>query len=216
MTHRLAAALPLLLLAQACKVPPPADTAPPVAEPVAPLGWRSEAVPEDVARIEGVASAFAGALEAARKAGYSRQIEAEGKLLQPDASLPFPAPAPGSYLCRTLRFAPADRRTRAFTTYKPFFCYVGADERLFLTKQTGAERPSGYLWENGGARSLVFLGSIAMGAGDPAIPYGSDRGRDLVGLFERVGPLRFRLIVPRGENRLDVLELLPAPVQNEE
>ena len=41
---------------------------------------------------------------------------------------------------------------------------------------------------------------------------------DMAGIFERVGPLRFRLVVPRPQTGsiLEVLELTPAPVQSEE
>jgi hypothetical protein len=40
----------------------------------------------------------------------------------------------------------------------------------------------------------------------------------MAGVFERVGPLRYRLVVPkpRGLARLDVIELVPAAVQSEE
>ncbi len=121
-------------------------------------------------------------------------------------------------MCRTIRFAPPARRTPAFAAYKEFFCYVGAEDGLlFLAKQTGTEKPSGYLWDADSKKSLVFLGSMATGNVPPAA-YGVDRSRDLAGVLERVGPLRFRLVIPRdiSQGRLDILELAPAPVQIEE
>jgi hypothetical protein len=47
------------------------------------------------------------------------------------------------------------------------------------------------------------------------LSYGEDPSRNMAGVFERVGPLRYRLVVPkpRGLAKLDVIELVPAPVQ---
>ena len=48
----------------------------------------------------------------------------------------------------------------------------------------------------------------------PLSAYGDDRARDTIGLFERVGPFRYRLVLPwRGDNKLAVVELVPAPEQ---
>ena len=48
----------------------------------------------------------------------------------------------------------------------------------------------------------------------PLAAYGEDRARDTVGLFERVGPFRYRLALPwRGDNKLAVVEMVPAPEQ---
>jgi hypothetical protein len=205
------------LLLQGCQTPPPA---PPVVREVvkqeAP-NWRGEALPEDIGRIESVAAAWHSALDRARHAGFRRQIQAERKLLDDQVALPFPAPSPGSYMCRTIRFSAPGARTRAFLGFKPFFCYVGADgDKLYLAKQTGSDRPSGYLWKADNDTSLIFLGSISRGETEPPIPYGSDRARDLAGLFQRIGPLRFRLVLPREHGALDILELVPAAVQNDE
>ena len=211
--------LPLLLLACACQTKAKPVVAPPMVVAEANTGWRGEANPEDAARIESIGLAWQRALQNARRAGFSRQIQREGKLLVPTAGLPYPAPSPGSYMCRVVRLGPHSRRTSGFASFNPYFCFVGAgEERLFLTKQTGTERPSGYLWDSGIPRSMVFLGSIAMGAEDESVPYGQDRTRDAAGLFERIGPLRFRLVLVRDviEGRMDVIELVPADVQNEE
>jgi hypothetical protein len=63
---------------------------------------------------------------------------------------------------------------------------------------------------------MVFLGSLAPGRGAP-IAYGENRARDVAGLFERIGPFRFRLVIPARDAapRLDVFELVPAPNQGE-
>lgn len=194
--------------------PPPVAAAVEVAEEP---GWRRAASAEDVARIDAVASAWSVALDAARQAGFRRQIESEGPLLEPDAALPRPAPTPGSYMCRLIRFGGADSDARAFTAYPAFFCHVGvAGDRLSITKQTGSERPAGYLWEDGDRPRLVFLGSLALGSEEEPGAYGEGSERDMAGLFERVGPLRFRLVIPRPRTgaTLELFELVPAPVQH--
>ncbi|HWH23053.1 MAG TPA: DUF4893 domain-containing protein [Allosphingosinicella sp.] len=215
---RLYGGLLIALLLAGCQTRPPAPVDAPSTAPAAGAGWREEALPEHASRIERISEAWSRALGNARRAGFVRQIAAEGRLLDPAAGLPFPAPSPGSYMCRTIRFAPPRGKSRAFAAYRPFFCFVGAgEERLFLTKQTGSDRPSGYLWDSGSGRALVFLGSVPRGDAAEAGAYGQDEERDVVGLLERIGPLRFRLVIPRDVERgaIDVLELVPAPVQNE-
>jgi hypothetical protein len=65
---------------------------------------------------------------------------------------------------------------------------------------------------------MVFLGTFAAGEKDRPPNYGSVPQRDRIGVFERVGPLRFRLVTPAagGRHKLEVLELTPAPTQNDE
>jgi hypothetical protein len=182
-------------------------------------GWKSVARDEDVARIEALDAAWSEALDAARRGGFARQVQGEGPLLDPDAALPRAAPGPGSYMCRVIRIG-SEGRGAAYTAFKPFFCNVGVnEEQLSITKQTGSERPAGYLWEEKESSSrLVFLGSLALGTEDAPLAYGEDPTRDMAGVFERVGPFRYRLVIPRprGVSKLDVIELVPAPRQAEE
>ena len=189
-----------------------------VAEPE--TGWKSVASDEDVARIEALDAAWSEALGAARRAGFSRQVAKEGALLDPDAALPRAAPPPGSYLCRWIRLGPSEGKSGAYAAFKPFFCNVGVNnDQLSITKQTGSERPAGYLWEEeGSSKRLVFLGSLALGNEDAPLGYGEDPTRDMAGVFERVAPFRYRLVIPRprGTSKLDVIELVPSPRQAEE
>ena len=189
-----------------------------VAEPD--TGWKSVASDEDIARIGAMDAAWREALTAARQAGFARQIVKEGPLLDPAAALPRAAPAPGSYLCRVVRMGPSDGKGAAYTAFKPFFCNVGVNnDQLSITKQTGSERPAGYLWEEeGSSERLIFLGSLALGNEDAPLAYGEDPTRDMAGVFERVAAFRYRLVVPhpRRTSKLDVIELVPAPRQAEE
>jgi hypothetical protein len=118
-----------------------------------------------------------------------------------------------------IRIGQSQGRGAAYAAFKPFFCNVGVnEEQLSITKQTGSERPAGYLWEEQGRSSrLFFLGSLALGSEDAPLAYGDDPSRDMAGVFERVAPFRYRLVIPRprGISKLDVIELVPAPVQAE-
>jgi hypothetical protein len=176
--------------------------------------WRGVANREDAQRIAELSGAWREALT-----GVGRQARGEGRLLDPDAALPKPAPSPGSYMCRVIRLGSAKPREPAYQAFKPFFCHVGVNgEQLSITKQTGTERPAGYLWEDADTKRMIFLGSLALGADDAPLSYGENPARDMAGVFERIGPLRYRLVVPRprGTAKLDVIELVPAPVQPDE
>ena len=181
--------------------------------------WQGIASGDDQRNLDRLSDAWAEALASARRAGFARVIAAEGPLLDPDAAQPQPAPPPGSYMCRVIKLGATGRRAAAFTAFKPFFCHVGVrDDQLSITKQTGSQRPAGYLWEDGRRDRLIFLGSMALGDEDVPLPYGENRTRDMAGVFERVSPFRYRLVIPypNGASKLDVFELKPAPIQAEE
>jgi hypothetical protein len=175
--------------------------------------WQGVASAQDAERIAALDAAWREALAAAGK-----RAAAEGELLDPKAALARPAPSPGSYMCRLIRFGSAKPRDPEYQAFKPFFCHVGVNgDQLSITKQTGSERPAGYLWDDVNKHRMIFLGSLALGNEDAPLSYGEDPARDMAGIFERIGPLRFRLVVPRprGTAKLDVIELVPAPVQSE-
>jgi hypothetical protein len=218
---RAAAILPLMFLLAlgACRTAPAGEPRRAVVEIAEEPEWRSSASPADVGRLDRLDGAWEAALGEARSRGFSRQIAAEGRLLQRDAALPRPAPSPGSYMCKVIKLGSQTPRGRAFTAYKPFFCHVGvAGDQLSITKQTGSQRPGGYLWDDADPQRLIFLGSVALGNEDAPLAYGEDSSRDMSGVFERVGPFRYRLVVPwpQTESKLDVFELIPAPVQRDE
>jgi hypothetical protein len=195
--------------------PPPPGVSVELEEPAA---WAREAAPEDAERIERLAMAWREALADARRAGFSRQVKAEGRLLDPEAALPRAAPPPGSYNCRMIRLGAATPRGRAFVAHKPFFCFVGVNgDQLSITKQTGSLRPGGYLWETEESKRLVFLGSVALGNEEGPLAYGEDKTRNMAGVLERFGNLRYRLLIPwpRQESKLDVFELIPVAEQPE-
>ena len=179
--------------------------------------WLQIATAADESRLSRLGLAWQSALADARR-GFAGDIRREGALLEPRAALPRPAPTPGSYNCRLIKLGKATPRAVAFERFKPFFCYVEVeDELLTIVKQTGSERPAGRLWEDDQPDRLVFLGSLALGDEQQPLAYGDDPKRDMAGVLERIGPFRWRLVIPwpQGASKLDVFELTPVADQPE-
>lgn len=195
--------------------------APPAAEPPGVVisedpdsAWQSYASQADIDRIGLLGEAWDEALAAVRAAGFVTAVEREGALLDPAAGLPRPDPTPGSYSCRLVKMGKARKSDPAFIAYKPFFCYVSIEsDRFTIVKQTGSQRPAGRLWSAGDR--YVFLGSLALGNEREPLAYGEDPERDMAGIWERIGPFRWRLVIPypRGGGILDVFELTPVADQ---
>jgi hypothetical protein len=63
----------------------------------------------------------------------------------------------------------------------------------------------------------VFLGSLALGNEDEVLGYGDDRRRDMAGVFERIAPFKWRLVIPWPQDgaKLQVFELTPVADQPE-
>ncbi len=179
--------------------------------------WLQIATAADESRLSRLGLAWQSALADARR-GFAGDIRREGALLEPRAALPRPAPTPGSYNCRLIKLGKATPRALAFERFKPFFCYVEVeDDLLTIVKQTGSERPAGRLWEDDQPDRLVFLGSLALGDEQQPLAYGDDPKRDMAGVLERIGPFRWRLVIPwpQGSSKLDVFELTPVADQPE-
>jgi hypothetical protein len=178
--------------------------------------WQGVASRADADRIARLRQAWDEALADARAAGNRRDIAAEGALLKGDAPLARPAPTPGSYQCRMVRLGRTEPRGKAFEKFKPFFCYVEVDGNLLtIVKQTGSQRPAGRLWEDDNPNRLIYLGSLALGNEEQPKAYGDDPKRDMAGVFERIAPFRWRLVIPwpQAGSKLDVYELTPVAEQ---
>ena len=173
--------------------------------------WKGVASAEDRDRIERLGLAWQSALADAQKTNAA-DIRREGKLLLPRSALPRPAPTPGSYNCRLIKLGKKSPAGKPYETFKPFFCYVEVeDELLTIVKQTGSQRPAGRLWEDDDSTRLIFLGSLALGNEDQPLAYGDDPKRNMAGVLERIGPFRWRLVIPwpQSTSKLDVFELTP-------
>lgn len=174
--------------------------------------WMTAAAAADIDRIHRIERAWQEGLRQARSRGFRRAIAGEGALLEPDAALPRAAPSPGSYHCRVIKLGQQSGRGPAYAAYKPFFCYVDVDgDTLTIVKQTGSQRPAGFIYPDRDDRH-IFLGSVALGDETSPLAYGDDEKRDLVGVVERVGPFRWRLVMPWPQSGaiLEVFELVPA------
>jgi hypothetical protein len=177
--------------------------------------WRGIATDADKNRISRLGLAWQEALQEARRSSAG-DVDAEGALLGPRAALPRPAPTPGSYYCRLIKLGSVTAGTENFAKFKPFFCYVEVDgDLLTIVKQTGSQRPAGRLWEDDKSDRLIFLGSLALGDEQQPVAYGEDPKRDMAGVLERIGPFRWRLVIPwpQSSSKLDVFELKPVEQQ---
>ena len=188
-----------------------------VGAPLKAEAWKQVATDADEDRLDRINAAWAEAL-ADVKRNYASEVRKEGALLDPNAALPRPALTPGSYNCRLIKLGRGSPKTRAFESFKPFFCYVEVeDELLTIVKQTGSQRPAGRLWEDDDSNRLIFLGSLALASEDQPLAYGDDPKRDMAGVLQRIGPFQWRLVIPWPQNssKLDVFELTPVAKQPE-
>lgn len=206
-----ASALALGACVQPSAKPGPAVVAPPSKGAI----WRGIASESDQDRIANVTGAWAAGLGAAQR-NFATAIRDEGPLLRENAALARPDPTPGSYSCRVISLGATARGKPAFERFKPFFCYVQVEgDLLTIVKQTGSQRPAGRLWADDNPKRLVFLGSLALGNEDEVLAYGDDRKRDMAGIFERIGPFKWRLVIPWPQDgaKLQVFELTPVADQ---
>jgi hypothetical protein len=181
-------------------------------------GWRGVASAADQDRIDRLGLAWQAALTEAKER-HSKDVASEEALLKPRSSLSRPQPTPGSYNCGMISLGRKDAKPPAFEKFKPFFCYVlaGDDGVLTIVKQTGSQRPAGRLWDDDDANRMIFLGSLALGDEKEPLAYGEDPQRDTAGVFERIGPFKWRLVIPwpRSGSKLEVFELTPVADQPE-
>jgi hypothetical protein len=216
---RIIMAVSALALLAGCETEPRGDRPRPVVSIEAPgkaETWMRIASTADARRLANISGAWAAGLADARNADYVTAIREEGTLLKTDAALPRPAPTPGSYNCRLIRLGSTGKGAPALEKFKPFFCYVEVEEDLLtIVKQTGSTRPAGRLWEDDDPNRLIFLGSLALGDEQQPLAYGEDAKRDMAGIFERIGPFRWRLVIPWPQDgaKLNVFELTPVAVQ---
>ena len=216
---RISLALTALIALAGCQTEPRGDRPRPVVDVVAPRNAEARmaiASAADVQRLNNVTGAWAAGLKDARDANFVTAVREEGTLLKTDAALPRPAPTPGSYNCRLVRLGSTGKGTPALERFKPFFCYVQVEgDLLTIVKQTGSTRPAGRLWEDNDENRLIFLGSLALGNEEQPMAYGENPKRDMAGIFERIAPFRWRLVIPWPQDgaKLNVFELTPVSEQ---
>lgn len=185
--------------------------------------WRSVASAADAGRLGRLDQAWRMARAEAEEGGFARQVEALGPLVDPNAAQQGRVqPPPGDYRCRTIKLGRASDADGGqggaaqggglvYVDYPWFACTVeltpGGD--LILTKTTGSQRTRGLLYPDTDRR-LVYVGAQAWSDAETRFPaYGEQAARDQVGVLERIGQNRWRLVVPwpRREAKLELLEI---------
>jgi len=174
--------------------------------------WRQVASASDASLLGRLDQAWRMARAEAEDAGFARQVEALGPLVDPNAGqVGRLQPPPGTYRCRTIKLGRrAEGQGLAYVDYPWFACSVeltpGGD--LVLTKTGGSQRTRGLLYPDTDRR-LVYVGTQAWGdeTGFPA--YGENPERDQVGVLERIGQNRWRVVFPwpKQEAKLELLEI---------
>jgi hypothetical protein len=154
------------------------------------------------------------ALQAARAAGHGAEIAAAGPLLDPDAGLAEAGIAEGPYRCRTIKLGARGKGNLDYVAYPAFTCRVGPAAKrgtMGFAKVDGSQRPIGRLFPDT-TRRMVFLGTLQLGDEKGSLRYGHDASRDMIGIVQRLGPFRWRMVLPAPgfESLLDVIELTPA------
>lgn len=174
--------------------------------------WHRVATESDRKRLRDWRQTFVAAIDAARKSGHSAEIAREGVLLDPDAALgggPIPN---GAYRCRVIKVGAKSQGMLDYVAYPAFACRVSQERELQrLEKLSGSQRQIGLVFPNDAMRQ-VFLGALVLGDESRALQYGQDETRNVAGFVERIGPRRWRLIMPQPhfESQMDVMELVPA------
>jgi hypothetical protein len=171
--------------------------------------WKRVATENDRNRLRDWRSSFSKALDAARKGGHGSEIDRDGALLDPDAALADAAMPNGNYRCRVIKLGAKGEGNLTYVSYPGFACRVAPDGQLQrLSKVSGSQRYVGIIFPNDAIRQ-VFLGTLVLGDERRALQYGQDEARDVAGYIERIGPQRWRLIMPQPqfESQMDVMEL---------
>jgi hypothetical protein len=175
--------------------------------------WRVVANPEDASALGRLNEAWRMARASADETGFADEVQSHGALVDPNAGLEGRLqPPPGDYRCRSVRMGVRGSVGLGYVAYPFFRCTVeltpGGD--LVLTKTTGSQRTRGLLYPDTDRR-LVYVGTQAWGDQEQGFPrYGQMRERDQLGVFERIGPNRWRLVIPfpKQEAQIDILELV--------
>ncbi len=175
--------------------------------------WRRVATSADRARLRGWRQAWIDALATITAKDDLAVLRADPALFDPDRVLPGASLRPGGYRCRVIKLGANGTAMHNLTAYPAVDCAVtdeGAVSSFY--KVSGAQRPVGLIFPDSDARG-VFLGTMVLGDETKPLKYGQDANRDLAGYVERIGPRRWRLVLPqpRFESLLDVVEIVPKP-----
>ncbi|MDP3802197.1 DUF4893 domain-containing protein [Brevundimonas sp.] len=205
-------------------LPPPEATGAPPSSP-SPAGppaegeqggtadWRQVVSAADAASLGRLDQAWRLGRAEAEDKGFAEKVEALGPLVDPNAGQADRLqPPPGTYRCRAIKLGTNTPGGLGYLEYPFFRCTIeltaGGD--LILTKVTGSQRTRGLLYPDTDRR-LVYVGAAAWGMDETSfLRYGEQNIRDQVGVFERIGADRWRLVIPwpKVDSKLEILELV--------
>lgn len=174
--------------------------------------WKEAVTEDDRQRLADWRKTFVAAVEAAKKAGHSGEIEREGALLDPDSALGPPAIPNGMFRCRIVKVGAKGEGNLNYVAYPAFPCRLKAERGLQqFNRYGGSQRYVGLIFPGDQVRQ-IFLGTLVLGDETRALQYGQDEQRDIAGYVDRIGPQRWRLVMPKPhfESQLDVMEIVPA------
>jgi hypothetical protein len=183
-----------------------------IAAPASP-DWRSIATDNDRQRLRNWRTAWMEGVRKAQASGNAAALAREGALLQPDVAIDWRDPPTGEYRCRVLKIGAKSAGMLDYVAYPPFTCRIRQENGLMsFAKMTGSQRPIGLFLPYPGQQRMVFLGTLQLGDEPRALQYGRDKERDMIGVVERIGENRWRLVLPypHFESTIDILELVPA------
>ena len=173
--------------------------------------WHDIITDPDHVRLRDWRKSFVAGLDQARQGGHGAEIDAEGKLLDPDVAMDGATLPVGFYRCRAIKIGSKDSIRTSYIAYPAHRCQVRPSDKLSrLIELDGLQKPSGRLFPDGASRT-VFLGTMMLGDEQKPIAYGRDADRDMVGAIQRVGDKRWRMLIPdpAWESKIDVMELVP-------
>lgn len=193
--------------------PAPAPTPTAEGEQGGTADWHEVASSADASRLGRLDQAWRLGRAEAEDKGFADKVEALGPLVDPNAAQAGRLqPPPGSYRCRSIKLGSNSPGGLGYLEYPFFRCTIeltpGGD--LILTKTTGSQRTRGLLYPDTDRR-LVFVGAQAWGSEETGYPaYGQRPERDQIGVFERIGSNRWRLVLPwpKQDSKLEILELV--------
>ena len=175
--------------------------------------WRKVVSADDAAKLGRLNESWRLGRAEAEDKGFAQQVEALGGLVDPNAGLSGRLqPAPGNYRCRAIKLGTNGPGGPGYLESPFFGCTIeltpGGD--LVLTRMTGPQPTRGLLYPDTDRR-LIYIGAQASSPEATGVPrYGEQRLLDRVGVFERIGSGRWRLVLPwpRAESKLEILELV--------
>lgn len=175
--------------------------------------WHDVITDPDHERLRAWRQSLVNALNAARTAGHGDEIDKAGALLDPDAGVEDATLPVGFYDCHVIKLGAKAPSTVAYVVAPMHRCEVRpSDDITRLIQLDGLQRPNGRLYPDGPSR-MVFLGTMVLSDEKLPIVYGRDSDRNMVGVLQRIGDKRWRMLLPfpSWEAQAQVMDLTPAP-----